>query len=66
MVYFGLYEIAPYSSGMPVFAIPYEVDPAFVILPGERGILDQEHICVGRQDSIATVGRSRSQKCEIE
>ena len=31
MVYFGLYEIAPYSSGMPVFAIPYEVDPAFVI-----------------------------------
>lgn len=31
MFYFGLYEIAPYSSGMPVFAIPYEVDPALVI-----------------------------------
>lgn len=31
MVYFGLYEIAPYSSGMPVFEIPYEVDPAAVI-----------------------------------
>lgn len=31
MVYFGLYEIAPYSSGMPVFAIPYEAEPASVI-----------------------------------
>ncbi|MCI6402097.1 MAG: DUF3298 and DUF4163 domain-containing protein [Candidatus Fimivicinus sp.] len=27
MIYFGLYEIAPYSSGIPVFAIPYEADP---------------------------------------
>lgn len=31
MVYFGLYEIAPYSSGIPVFAIPYQADPASVI-----------------------------------
>lgn len=31
MVYFGLYEIAPYSSGMPVFAIPYRASPESVI-----------------------------------
>lgn len=31
MVYFGLYEIAPYSSGIPVFAIPYEAEPASVV-----------------------------------
>lgn len=31
MVYYGLYEIAPYVSGIPAFAIPYEASPESVI-----------------------------------
>ena len=26
-IYYGQYEIAPYSSGMPTFTIPYDADP---------------------------------------